>query len=52
MDSIKKLKNLNQVRGLSLKKYELEKLYDACMQDKHVKSSFKVKEMISTSTPL
>jgi GAG-pre-integrase domain len=43
MDSIKKMVSLELVRGLPIKKYELERLCDACMQGKHKRSSFKVK---------
>jgi hypothetical protein len=52
MDSIKKLVSLELVRGLPTKRYELEGLCDACIQDKHKRSSFKVKEMVSTNFPL
>jgi GAG-pre-integrase domain len=52
MDSIKKLVSLELVRGLPTKRYKLERLCDACMQGKHKRSSFKVKEMISINSPL
>jgi GAG-pre-integrase domain len=52
INSNKKLINLDLVRELSPKKYELKELCNACMQGKHTKLSFKLKEMISTSTPL
>jgi hypothetical protein len=52
MDSIKKLISLKLVRGLPTRRYELEELCDAYMQGKHKKSSFKVKEIISTNSPL
>jgi transposase InsO family protein len=52
MDSIKKLISLELVRGLPIKRYELEGLCNACMQGKHKRSSFKVKEMVSTNSPL
>jgi hypothetical protein len=52
MDSIKKFVSLELVRGLPTKRYELKRLCDACMQGKHKRSSFKVKEMISTNSPL
>jgi hypothetical protein len=52
MDSIKKLVSLELVRGLPIKRYEFEGLCDACMQGKHKRSSFKVKKMISTNSPL
>jgi hypothetical protein len=52
MDLIKKLVNLELIRGLSTRRYELEGLYDACMQGKNKISSFKVKKMISTNFSL
>jgi GAG-pre-integrase domain len=52
MDSIKNLVSFELVGGLPTKKYELEGLCDACMQGKHKKLSFKVKEMVSTNSPL
>jgi GAG-pre-integrase domain/Integrase core domain len=52
MDSIKKLVSLELVRVLPTKRYELEGLCDACMQGKHKRSSFKVKKMVSTNSPL
>jgi GAG-pre-integrase domain len=48
MNSIKKLTTIDLVRGLPLKRYELEILCNACMQGKQARSSFKVKEMVST----
>jgi GAG-pre-integrase domain len=35
MDSIKKLVSLELVSGLPTKRYELEGLYNACMQGNH-----------------
>jgi hypothetical protein len=52
MDSIKKMVSLELVMGLPTKRYELEGLCDACMQDKFKRSNFKVKEMVSTNSPL
>jgi GAG-pre-integrase domain len=52
MNSIKKLISLELVRGLLTKIYELEGLCDACLQDKHKRSSFKVKKIVSTNSPL
>jgi GAG-pre-integrase domain len=52
MDSIKKLVSLELVRGLPTKIYELKGLCDACMQGKHKRLSFKVKEMVSTNSLL
>jgi hypothetical protein len=52
MDLIKKLVSVELVRGLPIRRYELERLCDACIQGKHKISSFKVKEIVSTNSPL
>jgi GAG-pre-integrase domain len=44
MDSIIKFITLYLVRGLSPKRYELERLCNACMQSKQARSSFKLKK--------
>jgi GAG-pre-integrase domain len=52
MDSIKKLVSFELVRGLPIKRYELEGLCDTCMQGKHKISNFKIKKMVSTNSLL
>ncbi|KAJ4805895.1 Pol [Rhynchospora pubera] len=52
LDSIKKLVKLKLVRGLPSHKLDLNGLCEACMKGKQTKSSFKTKEIISTSQPL
>ena len=52
IDSIRKLIKHDLVRGLPLSKVNSLSLCDACTKGKHSKSSFKLKEMISTSEPL
>jgi Integrase core domain len=48
----KNLISLELVSGLPTKRYKLERLCDACMQGKHKRLSFKIKEMVSTNSPL
>ncbi|KAJ1700212.1 hypothetical protein LUZ63_008724 [Rhynchospora breviuscula] len=52
IDSLKKLVKSNLVRGLPSHKLDLDGLCEACMKGKQTKSSFKTKEVISTSQPL
>ncbi|KAJ4810455.1 Pol [Rhynchospora pubera] len=52
LDSIKKLVKLKLVRGLPSHKLDLNGLCEACMKGKQTKSSFKTKEIISTTQPL
>ena len=43
---------LEAVRGLPIKKMELDHLCDACVKGKQTKSSFKTKNAVSTTQPL
>jgi GAG-pre-integrase domain/Integrase core domain len=52
VDTIKNVIKLEAVRGLPIKKMELDHLCDACVKGKQTKSSFKAKDMVSTSQPL
>jgi GAG-pre-integrase domain len=52
VDTIKNMIKLEVVRGLPIKKMELNHLCDACVKGKQIKSSFKAKDMVSTSQPL
>lgn len=52
MKTLSKLSKLDLVRGLPKIKYEKDKSCEACIQGKHVKSSFKPINMISTKRPL
>jgi GAG-pre-integrase domain/Integrase core domain len=52
VDTIKNMIKLEAVRGLPIKKMELDHLCDACVKGKQTKSSFKAKDMVSTSQPL
>jgi GAG-pre-integrase domain len=52
VDKIKNVIKLEAVRGLPIKKMELDHLCDAYVKGKQTKSSFKTKDMVSTSQPL
>ena len=52
IDSIGKLAKRNLVRGLPKHKLHIEGLCDTCMKGKQVKTSFKSKDMVSTTEPL
>ncbi|XP_021718849.1 uncharacterized protein LOC110686539 [Chenopodium quinoa] len=47
-----KLRSRNLVVGLPIIKFLQNKVCDACMKGKHVRSSFKLKKMVSTTKPL
>lgn len=49
---LKKVIKLDLVRGLPLKKMELDDTCGACVKDKQIKSSFKPKDKVSTTQPL
>ena len=52
MDLIQKLSSNELVRGLPKSKFNKDRICDACQFGKQVKSSFKSKNLVSTSRPL
>jgi len=52
MKTIGKLSQLDLVRGLPKISFEKDKICEACVKGKQVKSSFKTIEFISTQKPL
>ena len=52
IDTLAKLARHDLVVGLPKLSFERDNICDACMKGKHLKSSFKSKNFISTSRPL
>ena len=52
MDLISKLQKQDLVKGLPKLSFEKEGMCDACVKGKHVRSSFKSKNIVSSSRPL
>jgi len=52
MHTKEKLSKLGLVRGLSLYKFEKDRIFCACVKGKQVRGSFKPKKCIRTSRPL
>ena len=52
MNTISKLSRFELVNGLPKIKFEKDKICEACVQGKHVKSSFHSKNIVSTQRPL
>ncbi|XP_045791896.1 uncharacterized protein LOC123886637 [Trifolium pratense] len=52
MKTISKLSQLDLVRGLPKIKFDKDKIWEACVKGKQVKSSFYSKDFISTKKPL